>query len=153
VDYVLKPFDAARLAATVRRLEQRLRDAPASIESLLRELAGGAGRAPFLRWINVSQGDIVRLVDVEDVCYFQADTGYTRVVAPDGEWLIHRSLRDLQAQLDPSVFWPIHRSTIVHAGAIDNVTRDFRGRVSVILKGRREKLAVSEAHAHLFRQM
>ncbi len=153
VDYVLKPFDAARLAVTVRRLEQRLHDAPASLETLLRELAGGQARTPFLRWINVSEGDAVRLVDVEEVCYFQSDTGYTRVVTADGDWLIRRSLRDLQGQLDPSVFWPIHRGTVVNAGAIDTVSRDFRGRISVILKARKEKLPVSDAHAHLFRQM
>jgi len=153
VDYVLKPFDPARLALTVRRLEQRLHQAPANLEALLRELAGGMPRASYLRWINVSVGTHVRLVDVEDVCYFQSDTGYTRVVAADGEWLVRRSLRDLQAQLDPALFWPIHRGTVVNAGAIDNVTRDFRGRVSLTLKARREKLPVSDAHLHLFRQM
>lgn len=153
VDYVLKPFDAARLARTVRRLEQRVRESPASLEGLLRELAAQAVRSPYLRWINVSQADRVRLVDVDDVCYFQSDTGYTRVVAADGDWLVRRWLRDLQSELDPAMFWAIHRGTVVNVGAIDTVVRDFRGRVTVTLKARREKLPVSEAHAHLFRQM
>src|SRR5207244_10693549 len=112
-----------------------------------------AGPHPYLRWINASQGDTVQVITVDDVCYFQSDTGYTRVVTTDGESLIRRSLKELQDQLDPCVFWPIHRSTIVNANAIAGVTRDFRGRITVRLKTRAEKLAVSDAHAHLFRQM
>jgi DNA-binding LytR/AlgR family response regulator len=153
VDYVLKPFDAARLAIAVRRVEQRLGKAPANLDQLLREMAAAAPARKYLRWINASQGETVRLITVDDVCYFQADTGYTRVVTTDGEALIRRSLKDLQEQLDPAVFWAIHRATIVNANAIKGITRDFRGRVSVALKSRAEKLAVSEAHAHLFRQM
>jgi DNA-binding LytR/AlgR family response regulator len=62
-------------------------------------------------------------------------------------------LKDLQDELDPTCFWPIHRSTIVNANAIAGVTRDFGGRVMVKLKTRPEKLPVSDAHEHLFRQM
>lgn len=153
VDYVLKPYDTARLAATVRRVRQRLDTAPASISGALRELAAAAPARAHLRWINASQGRDVRLITVDEVCYFQADTKYTRVVTADGEALIRRSLKELQDELDPACFWPIHRSTIVNANAIAGVTRDFRGRVAVRLKARTEKLAVSEAHEHLFRQM
>ena len=47
----------------------------------------------------------------------------------------------------------IHRSTIVNANAISGVTRDLRGRLAVKLKSRPDKLAVSEAHERLFKQM
>ena len=71
----------------------------------------------------------------------------------EDESLIRRSLKELQEQLDPAVFWAIHRATIVNANAIKGITRDFCGRVSVVLKSRAEKPAVSDAHAHLLRQM
>lgn len=153
VDYVLKPFDLPRLALTVRRIEQRFGTTPTNLEGLLREIAAGKPQRTYLRWINASHGDIVRLITIEDVLYFQADTGYTNVVTAEGTSLIRRSLKDLGDQLDPTMFWQIHRSTIVNANAITGVTRDFHGRVSVRLKARAEKLPVSEAHAHLFRQM
>ena len=153
LDYVLKPYDTARLATAVRRVKQRLNEAPPPLDGLLRELAAAQPAREHLRWINASQGQEVRLITVDEVCYFQADTKYTRVVTASGEALIRRSLRELQEQLDPSCFWPIHRSTIVNASAIAGVSRDFRGRVSVKLKSRSEKLAVSEGHEHLFRQM
>ncbi len=153
IDYVLKPYDTARLAATVRRVQQRLDAAPPSLSGMLRELAGAAVPRQHLRWINASAGTEVKLITVDEVCYFQADTKYTRVVTVDSETLIRRSLKELQDELDPACFWPIHRSTIVNANAIAGVSRDFRGRLSVKLKSRNEKLPVSDAHVHLFRQM
>jgi DNA-binding LytR/AlgR family response regulator len=153
LDYILKPIDLARLALTVRRVERRLGGTPQDLDDLLRQLATSRPRRTHLRWINASQGDLVRLITVDDVCYFQADTGYTNVVTNDSQVLIRRSLKDLEVELDPAIFWPIHRSTIVNANAIAGVVRDFRGRISVTLKSRAEKLPVSEAHVHLFRQM
>jgi len=156
IDYVLKPYDAARLATAVRRVKQRLQEtheAPAPLADLLRDLAAAQPPREHLRWINASSGTEVKLITVDEVCYFQSDTKYTRVVTASGEALIRRSLKELQDQLDPSCFWQIHRSTIVNANAIAGVSRDFRGHISVKLKARSEKLPVSEGHEHLFRQM
>ncbi len=120
---------------------------------VLRELAATTARHEYLRWINASAGQEVRLITVDEVCYFQADTKYTRVVTAETESLIRRSLKELGDQLDPGRFWPVHRSTIVNANAIAGVVRDFRGRVKLRLKQRSEQLLVSETHEHLFRQM
>jgi len=150
-DYVLKPADAARLATTVARLKERVgRPAPA-IEGLLRELA--SPQRGFLRWINASQGQTVRIITVEDICYFQADSKYTRVVTAEGESLIRKPIKELTLELDPASFWQIHRSTIVNVNAIAGVLRDLRGRTQVRLKRREELLQVSDAYTQLFRQM
>ena len=95
----------------------------------------------------------MRLFNVDEVLYFQADVKYTRVVTADNEALIRTPLKELQEELDPACFWAIHRSTIVNAHAIAGVTRDLRGRVAVRLRSRAEKLAVSAVHEHLFKQM
>jgi DNA-binding LytR/AlgR family response regulator len=150
-DYLVKPVTTARLATTVARLKERVgRPAPA-LEGLLRELGGG--QRGYLRWINASQGQTVRVITVDDVCYFQADSKYTRVVTPEGESLIRKPIRELSQELDPASFWQIHRSTIVNVHAIAGVVRDLRGRTQVRLKRREELLAVSDAYTQLFRQM
>jgi len=153
VDYVLKPYSVARLAESVRRVKERLASAPVALESVLRELAAAAQPREHLRWVNASSGTEVKVITVDEVCYFQSDSKYTLVMTTEGEALIRRSLKELADQLDPAQFWQIHRSTIVNANAIAGVSRDFRGRVSVKLKSRGEKLPVSEQHEHLFRQM
>jgi DNA-binding LytR/AlgR family response regulator len=150
-DYVVKPVQAARLATTVTRLKERIgRPAPA-LEGLLREL--GARERGYLRWINASHGQTVRVITVDDVCYFQAEAKYTRVVTAEGESLIRKPIKELTQELDPASFWQIHRSTIVNVHAIAGVVRDLRGRMQVRLKRRAELLAVSDGYTALFRQM
>ena len=153
VDYVLKPLERPRLRLAVERLQQRLSSLPANLEVLLRELARSKVQQTYLRWINASVGQSLRLITVDEVIYFQADTKYTRVVTATYEALIRKSLQELQSELDPAIFWPIHRSTVVNANAISGVTRDLRGRLSLSLKQRNERLSVSESHHHLFKQM
>ncbi len=143
----------ARPATTVTRVKERLHEEPRALDGLLADLSRALPPREHLRWINAPDRDSVRLIAVDDVLYFQADHGYTRVVTAEGEALIQRSLRELTDALDPTAFWPIHRSTIVNASAVASVSRDLRGRVTLRLKSRPEKLPVSEAHEHLFRRM
>ncbi|MFN9030441.1 MAG: LytR/AlgR family response regulator transcription factor [Betaproteobacteria bacterium] len=153
VDYVLKPITAARLFTAVSRLRERLAAPPARVDAVLSQLAPPGGQRKTLRWINASVGQNLKLITVDEVVYFQADNKYTRVVTSDGEALIRKSLKELLDELDPQQFWQIHRSTVVNAGTIAGVTRDFRGRMLVKLKKRDDTLLVSDSYTHLFRQM
>jgi DNA-binding LytR/AlgR family response regulator len=158
VDYVLKPVSAARLFTAVSRLKQRLGTPPARLDATLNGLAGAgaptsAAARQYLRWINASVGQNVKLITVDEVSYFQADNKYTRVVTAEGEALIRKPLKELVEELDPNQFWQIHRSTLVNAISIAGVTRDFRGRMLVKLKSRPETLLVSDSYTHRFRQM
>jgi DNA-binding LytR/AlgR family response regulator len=161
VDYLLKPVGDARLAQTVARLRERiaqanhapeLRAALATLSRLAPALAptGGSER---LAWIRASVGQQVRLIAVDDVCYFQANDKYTSVFTKDGEALIRTPLRELAEGLDPDRFWQVHRGTIVNLAHVAATNRDFAGRVSLALKTRSEAIAVSRAFAHRFRQM
>ena len=153
VDYVLKPYSVERLALAVSRLRQRIGSAPVPLESVLRELASGAPAKKHLRWINASKGQELTLITVDEVLYFQADTKYTRVVTADSEALIRTSLKDLQDELDPACFWPIHRGTVVRADAIAVAQRDEAGKLALTLRGRPERLVVSRLYAHRFKAM
>jgi DNA-binding LytR/AlgR family response regulator len=154
VDYMLKPIDEQRLAVACRRLQQRLGSKPAALDQVLAQLAARvAGARAYLRWITASRGANVRMITVDEICYFQADTKYTRVVTADSEALIHTPLKDLLEQLDPAAFWQIHRSTIVNAQAIESVGRDGSGHALLRLMTRPESLRVSQQFAYRFRQM
>ena len=154
LDYLVKPLTAARLATACGRIKTRLSMTPADLSGVLDALAKRAAQAnPYLRWINASLGNDVKLITVDEICYFQSDTKYTRVVTADGESLIRKPLKELLDELDPAAFWQIHRSTIVNLNAIASVSRDFGGHVLVKLKNRKETLPVSQPFAHRFRQM
>jgi DNA-binding LytR/AlgR family response regulator len=153
VDYVLKPFSAARLFTTVSRLKGRIGGGPpAQLDGLISQLMAPKVRQ-YLRWINASIGQNLRLITVDEVVYFQADNKYTRVVLADGEALIRKPLKELSEELDPDQFWQVHRSTLVNASSIAGVSRDLRGRMLLRLKHRDDALLVSDSYTHLFRQM
>ena len=153
VDYVMKPFTASRLDATIARLKARVAGPPADLTGLLQSLASLTQRKDYLRWITAAQGESLRLITVDEICYFRADHKYTLVVTPDSEALIRRPLKALVEEVDPQAFWQIHRSALVSVKQIAGVSRDVRGHLSVRLKQRTETLPVGENYVHLFRQM
>lgn len=153
VDYVMKPFVRERIAETVCRVKSRIGEAPSSIERALKTLAESLVPRDYMRFITALHGDEISLITVEEVCYFQSDNKYTRVVTADRECLVRRSLSDIAAALDPRLFWQIHRGTIVNIGAVAGIARELRGQLRVRLKARKETLPVSERHAHLFTGM
>ncbi|MFZ6747484.1 LytR/AlgR family response regulator transcription factor [Undibacterium sp. Ren11W] len=158
VDYVLKPADVERLGRTVDRLKARLSVAsnPNDMSAMLSQLAkqmGIAAKPVYLQWIQASIGQELRLIPTEEILFFQSDEKYTRVQTANYEALIRKPVRDLCEELDPALFWQIHRSTLVNAKAIAGVVRDMRGRHLVQIKGLTEKLEVSRSFVHLFKQM
>ncbi len=162
VDYVLKPVESARLAATVARLKSRLSSPVPDLSALLAQLSsqiqtqlGGTSAAPkrALQWIQASVGSEIRMIPVDEVLFFISDEKYTRVQTAAQEALIRKPIKELIDELDPEQFWQIHRSTLVNAKAIAGVTRDVTGRQRVLVKGSNEKLEVSRSFNHLFKQM
>jgi DNA-binding LytR/AlgR family response regulator len=166
IDYLVKPFDEARLAETVSRLRERLQGsdrpvpeaAPSALETMLDGLAAELKRrtgttAAHLQWIKASVGSSVRLIPVEQVAYLKSDEKYTLVTWEGGEALIRKSIRELADELDPARFVQIHRSVIVNLHQVVQVDRGPNETAEVRLKGRRESLPVSRSYLHLFRQM
>lgn len=153
VDYVRKPFTAARLFSTVKRLKERLGQPPADLTPALARAAQADVPRAYLRWINATRGTEICLITVDEVVYFKADDKYIVVYTAEGEALIRKPIKELIAELDPAVFWQIHRSTVVNANAIAGVRRNFRGHLEVRLKKRPEVLAVAEAYHRVFKQM
>ncbi len=154
VDYILKPFSPARIADSIDRLRERLSRNPADLDGIVERLrTRGRRRSDYLRWITTSQGAGMSIITVDEVCYFKADHKYTLVITADGESLMRMPIKELAEQLDPGMFWQIHRATLVNVNAIAGVNRDIRGHLAVRLKEREETLQVSESYTHLFKQM
>jgi DNA-binding LytR/AlgR family response regulator len=161
VDYVLKPPEPERLQVTVARLKERLakpNEAGAvsdSVTQMLSQLAEkmAAPKPAYLQWIQASIGQDLRMIPVEDILFFRSDEKYTCVQTERFEALIRKPVRDLAEELDPALFWQIHRATLVNVNAIEGVTRDIRGRHLVLIKGKPDKLEVSRSFLHLFKQM
>ena len=162
-DYVLKPAERERLGVTVTRIKQRLalrgtdEEPPAPhLQQLLHKLAAKLNpnsAPPALKWIQATVGQAIQMIPVEDVLFFISDEKDTRVQTATIEALIRKPIKELVDELDPDLFWQIHRSTLVNTHCIAGVTRDLRGRQIVSIKGSNEKLEVSRSYTHLFKGM
>jgi DNA-binding LytR/AlgR family response regulator len=165
VDYLLKPLQPARLEQTVTRLRARLAErettgaTPARLLEQLRDIVAAPAVPPAapLRVIQAAvsgpKGTVLRMVPVAEVLYFEAADKYVRVLTAGAEYLIRTAIRELLPQLDPQEFWQVHRGTVVRSDAIESVTRDDTGRLTLHLRGRADTLRVSRLYAHLFRSM
>ncbi len=167
-DYVLKPAERDRLLVTVQRIQKRLTarragtdgaaDAPPAphMQQLLHQLSArlNPGGAPqYLQWIQATVGQAIQMIPVDEVLFFISDEKYTRVQTAHVEALIRKPIKELVDEIDPRLFWQIHRSTLVNVKSIAGVTRDFRGRQIVSVKGHNEKLEVSRSYTGLFKGM
>jgi len=156
LDYVLKPVKTERLARTLERIKSLCAGAQPEADARLGQalaLLAAAPALPRLRFIRAGQGELTFQVPVEKVLYFQADDKYTVVFTATGEHLIRMPLTDLAAQLDPEMFWQVHRSTLVNLAYLDGTRRDDTGRLYVRMRGAGRELPVSRAFVHLFRAM
>ncbi len=167
VDYVLKPAERERLQLTVTRIKKRLaaraagQEPPAdaatggSMQQLLHQLSARmSGKSPqYLQWIQANVGQNIQMIAVDEVLFFISDEKYTRVQTAQVEALIRKPIKELVDEVDPHRFWQIHRSTLVNVTAIASVSRDFRGRQIVAVKGHGEKLEVSRSYTGLFKGM
>lgn len=154
IDYLLKPVQADRLERAIGRIRDKLAAPPADLGDILQRLkAALPDKQPEqLKWIRATVGKQIRLIDVQDVLFFQSDTKYTRVVMADSEALVKIPLKDLLGGLDRERFWQIHRGTVVNVRAIVAADRVDAERLEVIVRGCNEKLPVSRTFAHLFRE-
>jgi two-component system response regulator LytT len=135
VDYLLKPFDKARVEQALHRVRGRMTDStPGSgpqvqIDALLRLLnrPQAAGRAPQLAKLIVQAQNRLLLIDQAEICYAAIDEGVIRVVTPGFEGQSKcRTLEELLEQLDPDVFWRAHRGFVVNINHIREVVPWFK---------------------------
>ena len=126
VDYLLKPVEKARLEMAVQRLRQRVAvDLPADdrLERLVRMVADRQHRRTQLA---VKVGDRFLLVQAEDLIFASLDGDTIQIAtAQVAGSSNYRTLDELQARLDPDLFWRVHRSHLVNISKIKEIVPWF----------------------------
>lgn len=146
LDYLLKPFGAERLNATLERVRAALGEpCPPALERLAELL----GRGPLTR-LFVRSGAAIVPVAVSEVSHFEAVGDYVAVHVNGAEHLLHLALARLEERLDPQRFVRIHRSCIVNLDAVGRFRRLPNGQLSAELKDGRS-LPVSRSRSQILR--
>ena len=145
LDYLLKPFTAARLHEAVARARESLeRDGDrADLDAMLhlieeRERSGDlpGDRRPGLarRWA-LRDGERWLMLRADEVDWIEAAANYVRFHARGTAFLLRGTMAALEATLDPRQFARIHRSTIVNLDRVREVRPEWHGDFDVVLTG------------------
>ncbi|NQZ27170.1 MAG: response regulator transcription factor [Colwellia sp.] len=151
IDYLLKPYSDKRLKDCIDRLNVRLASTPIDIKQLLGNISSSNDR--YLKWLKIQIGSKFWLLDIKDIICFKACGRYVKVLTKDREALVRMPLKSLSLQLDPDVFWQVHRSTILSIEHLDYVQTSDAEQMHAHMKKLVEPLAVSRSFAHLFRNL
>jgi two-component system, LytTR family, response regulator len=129
IDYLVKPFDAARLARALDRVRRRGDDLRPRLAALLAALPASvsASRLP------VRIGERIELVDVDDIDYLAADGNYVAVHVRGKAHLVRDTLSAMAARLDPRRFVRVHRSRIVRVERVRAIEPLFHGEYRLTL--------------------
>jgi two-component system response regulator LytT len=160
VDYLLKPFDRARVEQAVERARGRLAgSSPGSlpesqIESLLRLLNRPQGAPQPAKLIVQAQSRLL-LIDQADICYAAIDEGVIRVVTQSFEGCSKcRTLEELLDLLDPALFWRAHRGFVVNINHIREVVPWFKSSYQLRMDDKKQtEIPVSRAQTRRLREL
>jgi two-component system, LytTR family, response regulator len=161
VDYLLKPVEEDRLAATIDRIRQRLAERRSSeerarLQGILSELAPDAvpdalaePEAPaasrYEKVLNIKDRGQIFRVDVDDIERIDAAGDYMCIYTADQTLILRETMKDLEKRLDPRKFQRIHRSTIVNLDNIKSVKPHTNGECFLVL-GSNTQVKVSRSY-------
>ena len=164
VDYLLKPFDRARIEQAVERVRRRLAGnatngatsplPESQIESLLRLLNRPQGAPQPAKLIVQAQNRLL-LIDQSEICYAAIDEGVIRVVTQSFEGSSKcRTLEELLDLLDPALFWRAHRGFVVNINHIREVVPWFKSSYQLRMNDKKQtEIPVSRAQTRRLREL
>ena len=158
MDYLLKPIDKQRLAQSLQRARRTLESAETvaeAMEDLLETLQAQSMKpAPQTKLLLRSAGRML-LVDAKDVIFAAIEDGRILMATREMEGESNfRTIEELQAALDPAMFWRVHRSYIVNLNHIKEVVPWFKSTYQVRMGDRKgTEIPVSRAQTKRLREL
>jgi two-component system response regulator LytT len=158
VDYVLKPFDKARIAKAIQRARREM-DAHVSpterLEQLFNQLGAGKPAATAPSKIMIKSQQRMLLVDAEDLVFAGIEDGLITVMSKEVEGSSnYRTLEELHAALDSDSFWRPHRSFLVNIHHIKEVVPWFKSSFMIKMNDKKQtELPVSRQQTKRLREL
>ncbi|HET7259858.1 MAG TPA: LytTR family DNA-binding domain-containing protein [Candidatus Acidoferrum sp.] len=157
VDYVLKPFDKARIAKAIQRARKML-DTQTSTTDRLEQLVsqlGAAKSTPQRAKVLVNVQQRLLLVNAEDIIFATVDGGSIWIVTRDLEGSSnYRTLDELSATLDADAFWRPHRSFLINLQHVKEVVPWFNSTFMLKMSDKKTtEVPVSRVQARRLREL
>ena len=153
LDYLLKPVQETRLTAALAKARARLSSA-APTEAAPASPAEEAPQAPLTAQdqVFVKDGERCWFVKLADIKLFEINGSYTRIHFDQHRPLIPRTLQQLEARLDPKVFFRVNRQQIINLKWIASIEPWFSNTLKLTLRDGPE-VEVSRQQSVRFREL
>lgn len=148
VDYLLKPFDVARVMRVMDRVRARraaMADSNEQATELRAFVSGESSANKFAERLLVSLARGSLVVPVGEIEWMEADDNYITVHSVKGAGLVRGPLKTLEARLDPAVFVRVHRAAVVNIRRIDKLRARPSGDYEITM-GSGAKVTMSRSH-------
>jgi two-component system LytT family response regulator/two-component system response regulator LytT len=153
VDYLLKPVESARLEKAVERARQRASQVPLNdqVERIVQLMAE---RQSKRERVAVKVGERFLLVQADEIIYASlTDDSINIVTSQLAGTSNFRTLDELQARLDPSIFWRVHRSHLVNINKVKEIVPWFSRNYILRMKdAKATEIPVSRAQTKRLRE-
>jgi two-component system LytT family response regulator/two-component system response regulator LytT len=139
VDYILKPIDKHRLDKAINKAKQQINNT-AYMEDQVKSLLNMMQTQPEQQFkLLVKSGSRMLLIDAGDIIYASVEDGVISVVTHEMVGTSnYRTLEELQANLDPKLFWRVHRAYIVNLNKIKEVIPWFNRSLQLKMMDKKE---------------
>jgi two-component system, LytTR family, response regulator LytT len=135
IDYLLKPVERERLAESVARARRAIDEKQQEAPPEAAESSSNPKRSKLL----VKNNNHNLIVDAQDMIYATIDDGLITVVTSHFEGQSnYRTIEELQANLDPNLFWRVHRSFLVNINRIREVIPWFKSSFQLKMDDRKQ---------------
>jgi two-component system LytT family response regulator len=149
IDYLLKPIEAERLAKTIKKLQQNIKQPALPLEALMQQLFV----KKELKTLTVKIGDKILLIKLADIVYIEAEEKYVFLHTTDGrKHLTDFTITVLEEKL-PEAFIRIHRSSIINTEHIKEIRKGFNGALVFVMNNTAgSKLTSSRSNGDMLRE-
>lgn len=121
VDYLLKPVEAADLIQAVAKAAQRIKPTNTQLSLMQKQMRG----EPATRIAIPGQQGGVSFIDLNDIIYSEASNNYSKLILADGkQFLISKTLKDVQEVLEEEHFLRVHRQYIINLNHVKQFNRN-----------------------------
>jgi len=151
IDYLLKPYSDSRLKECIDRLNVRLSSVPVDLKQLLQKT--NLSENKYLKRLKLQIGNKIWLAPIEDIICLKASGRYVKVLTNEREALVRTPLKNLCEQLDPDIFWQIHRSTVINISHLDHVKNVDHEQIQAHMYGIKDPITISRSFSHLFKSL
>ncbi len=156
IDYLLKPVAKPRLEKAITRVRRLLQTSDATSQKLDRLVQMVEQRPAAQKGkLVVRSANRLFLVDSDEVIFASIEDGVIRIVTREVEGQSNfRTVEELQANLDPQVFWRVHRSFLVNVNHIKEVVPWFKSSYQLKMEDRKQtEIPVSRAQTRKLREL